>query len=90
LNDNLEKKLDMFLELSNVTNDELRDFNHILSNVKAFLEGKIDSQELYSLTNHYDKRTIGLVHDIIHKVVRRNESTLKVKKVLKMILRNKK
>ena len=47
--DNLEKKLDRFLEMSKIDNEELKHFNHILGNIKAYLEGKIDKKwiELY-------------------------------------------
>ncbi len=88
--DNLEKKLDHFLEMSKIDNEELKHFNHILGNIKAYLEGKIDKKELHSLTWHYDKKTIQLIYNIMDKVVKNTKSTREVKKVLKMIMRDKK
>lgn len=88
--DNLEKKLDRFLEMSKIDNEELKHFNHILGNIKAYLEGKIDKKELHSLTWHYDKKTIQLIYNIMDKVVKNTKSTREVKKVLKMIMRDKK
>ena len=87
---NIEKKLDYFLEMSKVNNEELRNFNHILGNIKAYLAGSIDIKELHALTDHYDKRTISLIYELIDKVIRNTKSTREVKKVLKIILRDKK
>ena len=90
LNDNLDKKLDKFLEMSKVNNQQLMDFSHILENILAHMKNKITIEELHDITQRYDKKTLVLIHDILDQVVRNTRKTKAVKRILKIIIVRKK
>ena len=90
LNDNLDKKLDKFLEMSKVNNQQLMDFSRILENILAHMKNKITIEELHDITQRYDKKTLVLIHDILDQVVRNTRKTKAVKRILKIIIVRKK